>query len=184
MNDRRCRIERRAHIRHRLQLFIFDADDFGGVFRGRAAGRHHGGDSFALPAHAIDRDGVLGRGFKALHMREHADPRRYDRCKLDAGHDGDDALHLPGGSNVDPDYLRMGMGRAQVHHMRHAWQFHVADIKPAPLQQPLEVGPRHHLADIGIRPIEHRKRFRIRRHCHDVRSMRARAVASTASTMA
>ena len=61
---------------------------------------------------------------------------------------------------IDPDDPRMRMGRAQEHHMRHARQFHVADIKPASLHQPLEVGPRHRLADIGVRPIEHRRAFR------------------------
>ncbi len=45
--------------------------------------------------------------------------------------------------------------------MRHPRQFHVADIGPAPLHQPVEVWPRHGLADIGIRPIENRERARV-----------------------
>ena len=91
-----------------------------------------------------------------------------------AGHDGDDsgqALCLGG---IDTDDFRMGMRRAQEHHMRHARQFHVADIKPASLHQPLEIGPRHGLADIGIRPVEHREAFCIcRRDAHGLRPMRA-----------
>jgi len=43
--------------------------------------------------------------------------------------------------------------------MHHAWQFDVADIEgPRPLHQAIEVRPRHYLADIGIRPVEHRER--------------------------
>ena len=41
--------------------------------------------------------------------------------------------------------------------MRHPRQLHVADIEPAPLHQPIEVRPRHRLADIGVRPVEHRE---------------------------
>ena len=164
MNDRRLRIERGAHVRHRLQFLIFNGDDFGGVLGDGAAGRHHGRDGLALPADAVDRDRVLRRGFETLQMREHADPWRDDGRKLLAGHDRDDAGQPSAPRvGVDPDDFRMGMRRAQEHHMRHPRQFHVADIKPAPLHQPLEVGPRDHLADIGIRPIELRERLRIGR---------------------
>ena len=88
-------------------------------------------------------------------------------------------------AGVDADDFRMGMRRAQEHDMRHARQLHIADIKPASLHQPLEVRPRHGLADIGIRPIQHRKNVGICR-CdrHGLRPMRARAVVSTASIMA
>ena len=58
---------------------------------------------------------------------------------------------------VDADDFRVGMGRAQEHHMPHPRQFHVADIEPAPLHQPLKVRSRNHLADIGVRPIELRE---------------------------
>jgi len=91
MNHRCCRVERGPHVRHRIEFLIFDRDNFGRVFRERAAARHNRGDRFALPAHAVDRDGVLRRGFEALQMRKHADPRRDDGRKLLAGHDGDDA---------------------------------------------------------------------------------------------
>ena len=157
-----CRIERGAHVRHRIQLLVFNRDDFRGILGHGAAGRHDGGDGLALPADAIDRDGMLRRGFEALQMREHADPRRDDGRKLLAGDDGDDARHAPSPQSASiADDLRMRMGRAQEHHMRHARQLHVADIEPAPLHQPLEVRPRHRLADIGIRPIEHREAFGI-----------------------
>ena len=185
MNHRRGRIERGAHVRYRLQLLVLDRDDFRGVLRHGAAGRHDGGDGFALPADAIDRNGVLRRGFEALQVREYADPRRDDGGKLLAGHDGDDAGQRPRRVGIDAGDPRMGMGRAQEHHVPHARQFHVADIEPAPLHQPLEVRPRHHLADIGVRPIELGEDFGIRRRDrHAVRLPRARAVVSTASTMA
>jgi hypothetical protein len=43
MNHRGCRIKRGAHVRHRLQRLVVDLNDFRGVFRHRAAGRHNGG---------------------------------------------------------------------------------------------------------------------------------------------
>ena len=49
-----------------------------GVLGLSATARHHGRDRFALPAHAINRDGALRGRFEALQMREYADPRRYD----------------------------------------------------------------------------------------------------------
>ncbi len=160
MNHRRFRIERGAHVRHRFQFLVFNGDEFGGVLGDGAAGRHDGRDRLALPADAIDRDRVLRRRFEALQMREHADPWRDDGRQVPAP--VTTAMtpgNAPGRRGVDPDDLRMGMGRAQKHHMRHPRQFHVADIKPPPLHQPLEVGPRDHLADIGVRPVEHRERL-------------------------
>ncbi len=90
-----CRIERGAHVRHRLQFLIFNGDDFGGVLGDGAARRHDGGDGLALPADTVDRDRMLRRGFEPLHMRQHADPGRDDGGKLLAGHDRDDARHAP-----------------------------------------------------------------------------------------
>ena len=58
--------------------------------------------------------------------------------------------------------------------MRHARQLHVADIEPAPLHQPIEIRPRHRLADIGIRPVEHRKRFGLCRRSTSWRASGAR----------
>ena len=118
-------------------------------------------------------------------MREHADPWRDDGGEFLPGHDGNHAGHALGGGCVDAKDFRMRMRRAQEHDMRHPWQFDVADVEPAALQQPFEIGPRHGLADIGVRPVQHRKRIGIaafRRH--GARPIRARAVLSTASMMA
>ena len=58
--------------------------------------------------------------------------------------------------------------------MHHARQLDVADIEPAALHQPVEVRPRHRLADIGVRPVQRRKRFGIcLRRCHGKRPARA-----------
>ena len=159
MNDRGFRIERGAHVRHRVQFLIFNRDDFRRILCDGAAGRHHGRDGFALPADMVDRDRMLRRRFETLQVRQHANPWRDDGRQLFACHDGDDARQALCRAGVDPDDFRMGVGRAQEHHMRHARQLHVADIKPASLHQPLEVGPWDHLADIGVRPIQHRERI-------------------------
>ena len=78
MDHGRCRIERGAHVRYRIEFLILDRDMLRGVLGLSATGRHHGRDRFALPAHAVNRDGALRGGFEALQMREHADPRRDD----------------------------------------------------------------------------------------------------------
>ena len=91
MDHRGFRIERGAHVRHRLQLLVFHRDEFRGILGYRAAGRHDGRDGLTLPADAINRDRMLRRRLQTLQMRQHADPRRDDRRKLFAGHDGDNA---------------------------------------------------------------------------------------------
>jgi hypothetical protein len=115
-------------------------------------------------------------------MREHANPGRNDRGEFLAGDDSDDARHLLGGLRIDRHDLRMRVRRAHEHHMRHARQFEIADIEPAALQQPVEIGPRNRLADIGIRPVELGQRFALLL-VHEP-PLRALAVASTASTIA
>ena len=185
MNHRRFRIQRCAHVGHRLQFAVLDRDDFGSVLGGGATGRHDGRDRLALPADKVGRDRALGSRLQTLEVRQHAHPRRDHGRELFAGDDGDDAGRAPRRLRIDVQDLRMGIGRAQEHHMRHARQVDVADIEPAPLHQPLEIGPRHQLADIGVRPVQHRRTFRIcRLRHHGLRPMRARAVVSTASTMA
>ena len=77
--DHGCRrIKRGAHVRYGVEFLIIDRDKLRGVLGLSATARHHGRDRFALPAHAINRDRALRRGFEALQMREHADPRRDD----------------------------------------------------------------------------------------------------------
>jgi hypothetical protein len=66
MNHRRCRVQRRAHVRHRLEFLIFDHNDVGTVLSRSTAGRHDGRDSFALPADVVDRDRALRRGFETF----------------------------------------------------------------------------------------------------------------------
>ena len=91
MNDRDLRIERGAHVGHRLELLVLHRDVFRRVFRTGTTGRDHRRDSFALPADAVDRDRTLWRRFQTFQMREHANPRRDDGSKLLARHDGDSA---------------------------------------------------------------------------------------------
>ena len=190
MNDRGFRIERGAHVRHRFQFLIVDRNQFGGVLGNRAAGRHDRGDRLALPADMIDRDRALRRRFEPLHVREHADPRRDDGGEFLPGHDSDHALDAFGRRGVDAGDFGVRIGRAQIHDMGHARQLDVADIEPPPLHQAIEVRPRHRLADIGVRPVQHRKAVRIfGGRGHGMRSdvalpARACAARSTASTMA
>ena len=89
IDDGGCRIKRGAHVRDRLQLEVFHPDLFGGVFRQSAALGHNGGHGFALPADAVDRNGVLWRGFQSLQMREHTHPGCDDLGELFARDDSE-----------------------------------------------------------------------------------------------
>ena len=183
MNHRRLRIERGAHVRHRFQFLILDRDEFRRVLGHGAAGRHDGSDGFALPADAIDRDGMLRRRFRPFKCE--STPTQGVMTP---------ASSLPVTTAITPGIRRaavasmlddscMRMRRTQEHHMPHARQFHIADVEPAALHQPIEIRPRHHLADIGIRSIELREPVGFA----DAEFMAVpprRAVVSTASTMA
>ena len=173
------------HVRYGIKFLIFDQDMLHSVLGLSPAGRHHGRNGFALPAHPLDRDGALRRGFQTLQMREHADPRRDDGGEFLTCNHSDYTRHVPGRRSVDAKNLCVRVRRAQEHDMHHTRQFDVADIEPASLHQPVEVRPRHRFADIGVWPVQRRKRFGIypfRRHGR--RPARARAVVSMASTIA
>src|SRR4030081_3867678 len=68
MNDRRFRIKRGTHVRYRIELLVYDPDQFRSVLRDGTAGRHDGRNGFALPADAINRDRVLSGGLKPLEV--------------------------------------------------------------------------------------------------------------------
>ena len=54
MDDRALRIERRAHIRDRLQLLVFNRNDFSRILGDGATIRHDSRDRLALPAGTLD----------------------------------------------------------------------------------------------------------------------------------
>ena len=183
MDHRRVGGERGLGVDDGRQLLVVDGDEGAGVFGLRARAGNDGGDRLALPAGALDRDGVLRRRFDALEVGEHADPGRDHLRELGAGDDRD---HARGGlrrGGVDRLDARMGVGRAHERHMRHARQHDVAHILAAPLGEPPEIGTRHGAPDIGIRTVERSER---RRHVRRDPHSRARdcATASTASTIA
>src|SRR5882724_10037502 len=65
MNHGSRRIQRGAHVRHSVELFIPDRNVLCGVLGRGAAGRYDRRDGFALPAYAVNRDRALRRGFEA-----------------------------------------------------------------------------------------------------------------------
>ena len=154
MDHRRRRIERGFGVGDGGQRLVVDVDQRAGVFGFGARARDHGAHRFALPAGALDGDGVLRRRFDALEMREHADPRRDHLGKLGAGDDRDHARRFLRRRGVDAFDARMRVRRAHEGDVRHARQHDVADILAAPLRQPRQIRPRHRAADIGIRPVE------------------------------
>ena len=154
MDDRRLGVERRFRIGHAGQRFVVHVDQRASVFGFGAAARHDSAHRLALPAGAIDGDGVLRRRFDALEMGEHADPRRNHFGELGAR---DDRNHTGGAlrfRRFDIFDAGMRVRRAHESDMHHARQHDVGDILAAPLREPRQIGPRHRAADIGIRPVE------------------------------
>ncbi len=154
LDHRRFRVERGFRIGNRGQRLVFHLHQFAAVLGLGARMRHHGGDRLALPAGALDRDGVLRGGLQALEMGQHADPGRDDLGEFRAGDDGDHARRLLRRLGLDRLDARVRVRRAHEGDMRHARQGDVADILPAPLREPLQVRARHRAADIGVRPVE------------------------------
>ena len=66
MDHGRSGIERGLGVGDDRQLLVHDFDQLAGIFGLRARTRHHGAHRLALPAGAIDRDGVLRRRLDAL----------------------------------------------------------------------------------------------------------------------
>src|SRR5258708_482157 len=116
----------------------------------------HSRQGFSLPADVVDRDRVLGCRLKTLQVRQHANPWCDNGRQLFACHDGDDPRQALCPAGIDPDDSRVCVRRAQERDMSHAWQLHVADIKPAPLHQPLKVRPWDDLPYLEHRHIHHR----------------------------
>ena len=154
MDHRRLGIERGFRVRHGGEHLVVDADQRASVLGFGAAAGDDGAHRFALPAGALDGDGVLRRRFDAFEVCEHADPRRDHFGQLGAGDDRDHARRLFRLGRRDVFDPRVRMRRAHEGDMGHARQRDVADILAAALRQPRQIGPRHRAADIGIRPVE------------------------------
>ena len=148
VNDRRFAIESRFRIGDGRQFLVTHVHQFTSVLSLRARARNHGANGLALPARAVDRDRRLRRRFEALQMREHADPRRHDLCKLGAGHDRNDPRRLFRGLGGDPGNACMRVRGTHVRNMSHARQGYVADILPATLRQPLQIRSWHRAPDV------------------------------------
>ena len=145
--------ERFLHVDHRRQGLVFGDDQFAGVFGLRASLGHHCCDRLALRAGAVDGDRVLWRGFQALEVREHADPRRAVLGHGAAVHDGDDARRRARLREIQALDHRVSMRAAQEHDVGEPRKAQVIDERPAPLQQALGVGARLGLADVaGLQP--------------------------------
>ena len=154
MDHRRRRIERGFGVGDGGERLVVDLDQRAAVFRFGAGARDYGADRLALPASAIDGDGVLRRRLDALEVRQHADPWRDHVAELGAGDDRDDARRFLCCRRIDGFDARVRVRRAYERHMRHARQHYVADILAAALRQPRQIRPRHRAADIRVRPVE------------------------------
>ncbi len=133
MDHRRFRVERRFRIGHRGERLVIDANQRAGILGFGARAGDDRAHRFALPAGALDGDGVLRRRFDAFEMGEHADPRRDDLGELGAGDDRDDAGRFFRCRGCDAFDARMRVRRTHEGDMRHARQHDVGDILAAAL---------------------------------------------------
>ena len=154
MNHRRRLVERGFRVGYRRQRLIVHVNKRARIFCFGAGAGDDRAHRLALPAGAVDGDGVLRRRFDALEVRQHADPRRDHLGKLGAGNDGDHAGRFFGFRGVDIFDAGVRVRRAQKCDVHHARQGDVADVLAAALRQPRQVGPRHRAADIGVRPVK------------------------------
>ena len=154
MDHRRRLVERGFRVGDGGKRLVLDLNQRAGVLGLGAAARDDGADGLALPAGAIDGDGVLRRRFDALEVRQHADPRRDHFGQLGAGDHGDDARRFFGVRGLDAFDARMRMRRTQECDVHHPRQGDVADVLAAALRQSRQIRPRHRAADVRVRPIE------------------------------
>ena len=187
MDDRRAGVERGLGIGDRRQFLVADIHQLAAILRFGPRARDHRAYRLALPARALDRDCMLRRRFDALEVGENADPGRDDLRQFSAGDHRDDARRRLRRGRRDRRDARVGVGRADEGHVRHARQRHITHELGATTGEPREIGPRHRSADIGVRPVEGREgRGRVVGDFHRVpcEECRAFATASTASTIA
>ncbi len=87
-----CRfVERSFRVGYGRQRLIVHVNKRARIFCLGARASDDRAYRLALPAGAVDRDGVLRRRFDAFEMRQHADPGRNHLGKPGAGDDGDHA---------------------------------------------------------------------------------------------
>ena len=161
--------QRVFHIGDGRQRRPLDFDGFQRVFGLRACLRDYRGDGFALPARAINGDGVLRGRLDALQVAEHGDPRfavlRQRRAIDCRDHTGQRARL----GEIKPDDTRVRVRTAKEHHMGEPGKSQIISIGSAPLQQTLGVGTRDALPCV----------WRVHQ-----RLLRAASTVSTASTIA
>ena len=115
--------------RHRLegidqgrQLLVFDLDQFGGIGRGIAVGRHHEGHFLVLEQHLLlgqDRLHVAGQGRHVVQA---------ERLQVGCGQHRDHARHLQRLRGVDLLDPGVAIGRAHEIAVEHARQLEVVDV--------------------------------------------------------
>ena len=163
------------------KVLVVDLDQLQRILGDRPALGNDCNHRLPGPDHAVERQRQLRCRGHALEMVERAGPGRADLCEIVTGRNEMHAFERARLLDIDGDDLRMRMRAAQERGMQHPRQPEVADIAPAPGEQPLGVRARHGAADIGIRAIERGQR---RAHVAPPLSLRALATASMASTIA
>src|SRR5690349_2472998 len=110
-------MQRRAHVRHGVELLILDCDKFSRILGERPVARDYGRYRLTLPAYPINRDCMLRRRLEALQMRQYTNPRRDNFGQFVSGYDGDHTGHSLGSRRLDCNYSGVRMWGAYVYYV-------------------------------------------------------------------
>ena len=139
-----------VHFHHNWQFLPLGLDQLRGVLGLTARLGDHRRHRLALPAGALDRDGVLRRRLDAFQMREHRDPRRAVLRDCAAVEDSNNPWRSQTSLEVEALDLGVSVRAAEERHMRKARKAQIVDERAAPLQQALRIRARHALTDIAL----------------------------------
>ena len=171
--DGRCTIRaRRFDTRHRRQFFPLDRNQLNCVFCLRACCRNSRDHGFALPADFAASQRMLRR--RTVHREGHEPclPGLADRREVVTCDDGNHARREFGCRGVDRDDARMRVWAPQKRDVAQVGDVEVVGVAAPALRQPFGVAARDAASDEAARL------------AHGFEPARARATASTASTIA
>jgi len=147
VQDRRRLQARLPRIDHRLQLFVLDENQFGGVLGGSPVSRHHRGEPFPGEADLVDGERVP----LDVRKRELLRDRLHPGGEVRPGQHGHHARRPPGLGNVDPEESGVrDIGRDDGQ-MQHSGDLDVVDVPPPPADEASILEDRHRPAEISER---------------------------------
>ncbi len=146
VDQRRAGRQRTVEIGHRVEFVIFDADEFGGIFRKVAIPRNDADHGIADETNLVDRQrGKLDRA-QTLDRRRHPQGRR-PSGEFAPRNDGDDALGLARGLDIDGPDPGMRVRRADEMRVERARHHDIVEIAALSGDEAIVLATQQRLAD-------------------------------------